>query len=233
MALSDKAAVQWVVTCEHGGNRVPAPFVPLFAGQAAALQSHRGYDIGALPFARRLAAALAAPLFAVTVTRLLVELNRSLHHRRLFSDFTAGLSSAQRAAVLARHYRPHRDCVEAFVRRSRRRVVHIGVHSFTPRLGGVVRQTDIGLLYDPQRATERAWCRVFKQTFAARTTAWRLRFNYPYRGAADGFTTYLRRVFDSDHYLGIELEVNQGVIAQAAAWNVLSRVLLQTFKAMP
>lgn len=35
-----------------------------------------------------------------------------------------------------------------------------------------------------------------------------VRFNYPYLGKADGFTTHLRKKF-KDNYIGIELEVNQ------------------------
>jgi len=35
-----------------------------------------------------------------------------------------------------------------------------------------------------------------------------VRFNYPYLGKADGFTTYLRKQFPAN-YMGIELEVNQ------------------------
>ncbi|MEO8932838.1 MAG: N-formylglutamate amidohydrolase, partial [Xanthomarina sp.] len=34
------------------------------------------------------------------------------------------------------------------------------------------------------------------------------RFNYPYLGKADGFTSYLRKQFPKN-YLGIEIEVNQ------------------------
>ena len=38
-----------------------------------------------------------------------------------------------------------------------------------------------------------------------------VRFNYPYRGAADGFTTYLRKCFPKN-YVGFELEIRNDVI---------------------
>jgi hypothetical protein len=41
-----------------------------------------------------------------------------------------------------------------------------------------------------------------------------VRRNYPYRGTADGFTTYLRRQFSARKYLGIELEVNQSLLGR-------------------
>ena len=39
-----------LLSCEHGGNRVPPEYGELFADAEAVLQTHRGYDIGILPF---------------------------------------------------------------------------------------------------------------------------------------------------------------------------------------
>ena len=209
-----------LVTCEHADHRVPARYVQCFrsARARAALRSHRGYDPGALGVARRIAERLRAPCYACTVTRLLVEVNRSLSHRDLFSEFTAGLDAADRQRLLDTYYTPHRDRVEAVVRReyaAGRRVLHLGVHSFTPSLRGVVRPIELGLLYDPARSIERRFCRRWQRELEARNPAWRIRRNQPYRGAADGFTTYLRRRFPA-RYAGVELEVNQQVLATRA-----------------
>src|SRR5580658_1669534 len=75
-----------VITCEHGGNRIPVPYRDLFHGQKQKLESHRGYDPGALVMGRALAAAFAAPLVVSTVSRLLVDLNRSVGHPRLHCE---------------------------------------------------------------------------------------------------------------------------------------------------
>jgi len=58
-----------VITCEHGGNRIPALYRGLFQAQQPLLDTHQGYDPGALVMARALAKALAAPLVASTVSR--------------------------------------------------------------------------------------------------------------------------------------------------------------------
>jgi predicted N-formylglutamate amidohydrolase len=81
-----------ILTCEHGGNDIPRPYSHLFRGAKAQLESHRGWDPGALTLARHLAKALDRPLLAVTVSRLFVEANRSPTNRRIWSDFTKGLS---------------------------------------------------------------------------------------------------------------------------------------------
>ncbi|MDH3202112.1 MAG: N-formylglutamate amidohydrolase [Myxococcales bacterium] len=208
-----------LLTCEHGGARVPPEYRYLFASSAAraALQSHRARDLGALGLAQSLQRALRAPLHASTVTRLLVDLNRSIGHPQLFSKFSKSLDRAERATLLDRHYFPHRDGVESWIEgrvRRGRQVLHIGVHSFVPRVEGRKRKADVGLLYDPARAGERAFCAQWKEALEAVDPKLRVRRNYPYLGKSDGLVTHLRRAFGPRGYVGIELEVNQALLGE-------------------
>ena len=208
---------RWLFTCEHGGRGVPAEYGALFAGADAVLESHRGWDPGALAVFEALAPALADAAFAATTTRLLVDLNRSLHHPGVFSEFTRPLPGEARREIAARWWRPWRDAVRGQVatwRATGYRVRHFSVHSFTPALDGKVRNADIGLLYDPARRREREWCRRWRELLQGR--GWRVRLNYPYRGTADGHTTALRRLFPSG-YAGIELELNQALFPARCA----------------
>ncbi len=138
-----------IITCEHGGNRLPDRWAPLFRGRAAWLRSHRGYDIGAAAVALRLARRLDAPLFVARTSRLLVDLNRSLHHPRLFSEVTRPLPKEERQRIVERHYEPHRSAVEHAIFRATKRgakVLHVGVHSFTPVWDGAPRRTIPGVV---------------------------------------------------------------------------------------
>ena len=58
-----------LITCEHGGNQVPARWRARFRGAGAVLSSHRGWDPGALGVARTLAKALGAPLVFAETSR--------------------------------------------------------------------------------------------------------------------------------------------------------------------
>jgi predicted N-formylglutamate amidohydrolase len=218
-----------IVTCEHGGNRVPPAYHALFRGHERLLASHRGWDPGALLAARGIAKALGAPLVFSRVTRLLVDLNRSPGHPALFSKVIAGCTAAERARIRARHYDPYRARVEEMMAgaiRSGRRVLHLSVHSFTPRLGGETRNADIGLLYDPMRERERQWCEALRRRLLALDPGLRVRRNYPYRGTADGFTTALRRRFPARSYAGIEIEISQKHAARPPAqWASLRRLI--------
>jgi predicted N-formylglutamate amidohydrolase len=199
-------------SCEHGGNQVPPPWTRLFRGQESLLETHRGYDIGIAPLARRLADQLQAPLHLAEVSRLLVELNRSLGHPALFSEFSRTLAPDELWALLQQHYHPYRDAVIRDIEQAlkqRRRVCHISLHSFTPQLHGQVRNADIGLLYDPQHHREKAFCRSWQKNIEQKGEGWRVRRNYPYRGTADSLVTNLRRRFAGEDYLGFELELNQ------------------------
>jgi predicted N-formylglutamate amidohydrolase len=201
-----------ILSCEHASNHVPARYAAALRDAGDALATHRGYDIGAAWLARWLARRLGAPLFLGRATRLLVDLNRSLHHRHVFSPYTGALPAAEKARIIERHYRPYRDAVTAAVAAriaAGQRVLHVAVHSFTPRLGDVVRTADVGLLYDPGRASERALCHAWQAALGALAPGLAVRRNYPYRGVADGFTSSLRRHLAGTVYAGIELEVSQ------------------------
>lgn len=211
--------VTLVMSCEHGGRRVPVRYAHLFESRRAqrALAGHRGCDAGALEIARALAHRFGIELHAATVTRLLVDLNRSPHHRALFSEFSAAASVRDREAILSRYYEPHRERVRRAVTAAPGTVVHVAVHSFVPRLGGHTRRNDLGLLYDPRRRLEREFCVRWQRCLREHGRSLDVRRNYPYLGRADGLTTALRRELDGTRYVGIELEINQARLARRDA----------------
>jgi predicted N-formylglutamate amidohydrolase len=214
-----------LLTCEHGGNVVPRPFAGLFDPDV--LETHAAYDLGALGVAKVLAAELDAPLLYSTVTRLLVDPNRSLHNPRVFSKPVRAVPAETRTRIEAAYYTPHRSRIERHVVEHRGRVLHLAVHSFAPRLNGAVRDAEIGLLYDPKRSAERALCERWQAGLVASSPAVRVRRNYPYRGDTDGLTTSLRRRFGV-RYLGIEVELNQAELTTSRARRGMARLLAST-----
>jgi predicted N-formylglutamate amidohydrolase len=224
----------FLITCEHGGNRIPAPYRRLFRGRRALLDSHRGYDAGSLVMARALARAFRAPLVTSTTSRLLVDLNRSIGHPRLFSAATRDAPAKLRATIIERHYRPYRAQVERLVAQLSargRRVIHVSSHSFTPELDGKVRSADVGLLYHPGRAGEAELCARWKASLAAAAPGIRVRRNYPYAGKGDGLTSHLRLRFARAVYVGIELEVNQAIVRAAGhSWIALRGALVDSLR---
>ena len=224
----------FIITCEHGGNRIPAPYRRLFRGQRALLDSHRGYDPGSLVMAKALASTWRAPLVASTTSRLLIDLNRSIGHPQLFSAVTRSAPAETRARIVKQHYRPYRVQVERLVGQAvarGHRVIHISSHSFTAELDGRVRGADVGLLYHPGRRGEAEVCARWKESLAAFAPELRVRRNYPYAGKGDGLTSHLRLRFAQSDYVGIELEVNQSIVLAAGRrWTALRRLLIDSLR---
>ena len=227
--------VSLVVTCEHGGNRIPPAYAAWFRGARALLATHRGYDPGALAMARTLSSAFSAVLVASTISRLLVDLNRSPSHRAVYSAVIRNAPPDVRREIYRRYYLPYRTAVEdavgAAVRRGYR-VVHISSHSFAPILDRIVRRADVGLLYDPHRRSEQRLCARWQSAMRVRAPDWRVRRNYPYKGNSDGLTRYLRLKFGSGVYSGIELEINQRMIGNSArGWEQTRSTIVASLRA--
>ena len=211
-----------VVSCEHASNRIP-PGIDLGLPRRV-LETHVAWDIGSPAVAKRLAMALACPLHLGTVSRLVVDLNRSVRHPRLAARHLDGnevpgnarLGRAGREERVRAYHVPYRDAVLADLTSAMHdggTALHLSVHSFTPVFGAVRRMADVGLLYDPSRAPERQLAVRLAAGLAA--DGLRVRRNYPYRGTSDGFTSWLRKSHGPRRYVGIEIEANQALLAQA------------------
>ncbi len=243
-----------LITCEHAGCEVPTAAYPSLRGliPASVLRTHRGYDPGAVDLALLLQARLRenraeadargrsardSSLHVNTVTRLVVDLNRSPDNPGVFSRYTGSLNEPLRRQLLANLHTPCRAACLRSARRAltsdSRRLLHISVHSFTPVLRGERRTVDIGFLFDPSRPFERRVVDVWMKQLSSHEPRLRLRRNQPYKGTDDGHTTHLRTLFDDQRYAGIEIEVNQRFVrgstpAAARRWLRLQQAIAES-----
>ncbi|MBR8536196.1 N-formylglutamate amidohydrolase [Carboxylicivirga sediminis] len=200
-----------VLSCEHGGNEIPSAYEKLFVNANKTLSSHRGYDIGALELFYLIKNDYVVYKQCATVSRLLVDVNRSLHRRTLFSEYTKGLTKDDKSVIMDKYYYGFRKPFEqliAMLWQQNKTVLHLSVHSFTPSLNGEKRQTDFGILYNPERKQEKQFALIWKAELNRLLPDYRVRFNYPFRGKPDGHVRYYRDR-EEEKYLGIEFEMNQ------------------------
>ncbi len=218
-----------IISCEHGGNQIPACLSDLFKDQYQMLQSHRGWDPGALQLAEKIAARFHCPFVFEKISRLVIDQNRSLTNRKVFSEITTSLSSEQREKIIACIYKPYRIVINSTINnllKKNRRVYHFSIHSFTPVLNGICRNADMGLLYNPKRKMEKCFCIELVRKLQNEIPGIRIRRNYPYKGTSDGLTTALRKRFSSSSYAGIEIEVNQlHPLKSTELWNFIMEKL--------
>jgi predicted N-formylglutamate amidohydrolase len=231
-------AHQFVISAEHASNHIPASYKNLGLTRRQ-LESHIAWDPGTRFIARACAKALNGPCHEGRNSRLLVDLNRSSHHRKLmasrsFSIAIPGnrhLSPEEKDRRIRLYYTPFREAVLSDIRHTIERYgrcIHLSIHSFTPQVGGVVRQAEIGLLYDPQRSLER----ILADQLCRRLSGdgFQVRRNYPYRGISDGHTTHLRSILPRPSYAGLEIEVNQRLLRSEPETRNIARRLTKALQ---
>ena len=202
-------------TCEHGGNNIPKKYQHLFKKESKLLRSHRAYDIGALKLARNLHSKIPSHLTFTQVSRLIVDTNRSPWNSSLFSKFTKNLLKPEKQSILNNYYFPFRNQTEILIEKSinkKQAILNLSLHSFTPILNGQIRNSDIGLLYNPQCLVEKQFCHQLKIELSKIAPEFKVRFNYPYLGITDGFSVYLSKKFPNrKRFFGVCLEFNQAI----------------------
>lgn len=222
-----------LLTCEHATNRIPPEYRKLFRGREKILESHRGWDRGAVEIARALEREFGFPLHEGKHCRLLADLNRSRECGEIFSEFTKQLSPLEQERILRRYHDPHWERARKTLRRECRAglALHLGIHSFTPILRGKKRKTGIGLLCDPSRAWEYAFCKALQRKLRTLTTI-EVHLNSPYKGAGDGLAHSMRGEFPEKRFAGIEIEVNQKYLKTHAGIRRISNLFRESLAGM-
>ena len=221
-----------ITTCEHGGNLIPGQFTGNFNDAAAELNSHLGIDFGALDAFQALSGEISDFSLYSEVSRLLVDLNRSLDSPDLFSKYTRKLPENIRKMILDEYYFPYRETVIKKMKeylQSGEKVIHISVHSFTPVLNDQPRKNDVGLLFDPDKGEEAGFCMIWKKSMEKVMSGIMIQYNYPYQGTNDGFTKYLREMFPAG-YAGIELEINQKYFSHGRMDKKITKMITKSFE---
>ena len=224
-----------MITCEHASNAVPDFVLRALRDSKIpddVLASHRAYDIGAYKVFSNLVKRLKPDFHCSSrFSRLVVDMNRSATNKTFFSEFTVGLPSSVKSHMLSL-WEKYREKIESFVagvippnvRKNEKKtpkdapevplkVIHLGIHSFTPILNGIERDADVGILYDPSRPAEVKIAQTLIQNIHERAPWLKIRKNYPYLGKSDGLTTTLRQKFGPS-YAGLEIEINQKLLSK-------------------
>ncbi|MCH2100929.1 MAG: N-formylglutamate amidohydrolase [Planctomycetes bacterium] len=232
--------VRWsalVLSCEHASERVPSDCRAMLGSELRWAGTHRAYDPGAAELARVLARRLKAPVHLAPVSRMLVDPNRDEGHPAVFGPSVRRTPAEQREDLLARYHRPYRDGVRERLRDGlarlgpNGRLLHLSVHSFTPRLRGITRSCELGIMYDPGRSEESRLAEQWLRHFAERDPRLRVRRNYPYVGKSIYFQPHLRSRLRDRRYLALQIEFSQKLPRrQPDRWKRFQDVLVEALR---
>jgi predicted N-formylglutamate amidohydrolase len=217
-----KPLPRFVLTCEHATNTIPPAYQERFRTDRVVtgpwgrqkigvlLNDHWGWDIGAFEVAKFLQHQLHVPLHAFPVSRLFIEGNR---YRRtsLFSPLMVDVSEQEKERLRTRYWVPHLRNIQRDVETRMKKygqVIQMSIHSYTSAHNGAARNGDIGILFDPTRASEKQFAHRLQKELQHRLPDLRVRRNYPYAGSSEGLSKYFRKQFPDNRYTAVEIELN-------------------------
>jgi predicted N-formylglutamate amidohydrolase len=151
----------FLIVVDHASARIPKRLGDLGL-PASQLQRHIAWDIGALGVARRVAAALDAPLVAQNYSRLVIDCNRDPKVATSIPTLgesieipgNIGLSEQEIAARRAEVFEPYHAQVRALLDArlaAGRRTILVAQHTMTNIFKGVPREMHAAVLYNRDR----------------------------------------------------------------------------------
>ncbi len=217
-----------VLSCEHAVDTIPDKYRDLFQKPLSSRLQKKAMDHGALNITKQISQILHCDFTQNSVSRLLIDCNRSLANKRCFSKYSNTLSEAEKQTLIDQYYTPFRQQTKALIDQhieANRQVLHISIHTFSPILRGFRQNAGIGLLYDTKRHGEKEVARIWHGLLLQETPSYRIRYNYPFPGNSDSYTKTLRHTYAEKDYLGIEMEVNQALLKTSTAINEVTSAL--------
>jgi predicted N-formylglutamate amidohydrolase len=161
LEIEGQGPSNFVIVVDHASSRIPRRLGDLGL-PASQLQRHIAWDIGALGVARRVAAALKAPLVAQNYSRLVIDCNRdpgvptSIPRSSESVDIPGniGLSEADIAARRTEIFEPYHLRIRALLDQRKAAglpTILVAQHSMTNIYHGVRREMHAAVLYNRDR----------------------------------------------------------------------------------
>ena len=149
--LLPQAASPYLLIAEHAGNKVPAPWRDLGL-TAPFLETHFAVDIGIDALTRRLSQRLVAPAVIARYSRLFLDYNRPVDEWDHMRPDLGGIPVPGNLDVSEEDRDLRRQVgweplEQAIADGAVDRRALVSIHSFTPVMGGVRRDVDIGILW--------------------------------------------------------------------------------------
>ena len=162
--LNADSTVPFLLVCDHASRAVPAALAGLGLSRDK-FDLHIAYDIGAADVTRRLARLLNAPAVLAGYSRLVIDCNRAPGDPSMIpavsDDIPVPGNERQNVSTLISRlhafFIPYHGKITEMLARMRRpgpAPMLLSIHSFTPRLSGLDRHWDVGVLWnrDPRLA---------------------------------------------------------------------------------
>lgn len=233
--LNAEGKSPFVLLCDHASNHIPEPYGDLGLTPRQRL-THIAWDPGALAVSLQLVEQLDAPLVHSTISRLVIDCNRTeeaadlipVVSERTRIDANSHITDEERARRIARFHTPFHDAIEALLERrlnAGQETIIVAMHSFTPVYSGVARPWPIGLIHGVDQRLTSALADALRADEPTLNVGW----NEPY-SARSGVTYTLEHHGDRRALPATMIEIRNDEILEpegVARWSGrLARTLL-------
>lgn len=220
---------QFILLCEHASNFIPAELNGLGVDEAT-INSHAGYDLGALALAKLMMKKLNSPLIAQQVSRLVYDCNRPpsepssmpIKSEIYRINGNENLSQEDRDIRTEKYYKPFNELILSLIENEindKNHVVIVTIHSFTKTYNNEDRTTEIGILHDVDRRYSDAILQV-----AQNDNEFKFERNQPY-GPQDGVTHSLKEYALPHGLHNVMIEVRNDLISNDKDQEIMAEKL--------
>lgn len=224
------SASPYLLIAEHAGNRVPTPWHNLGLAPEF-LETHFAVDIGVDKLTRRLSEEMDAPAVIGRYSRLFLDYNRPALAWDYMRPDIGGIPVPANLDVSAAD-RSMRDRIgwmpleDAIVNAAPGKAALISVHSFTPVMGGIRRDVDIGVLW--KRRTPLVAALLDALALQGPEAGFRIGDNEPYDWRNVTAYTLDRHGIEQDREC-LYLELRNTLLSDAGTFERVARLLSRIF----
>lgn len=230
----------FVLACEHASNRIPDRYGTLGLTPHQRLM-HIAWDPGAYAVALALSERLDAPLVASTVSRLVIDCNRTHAAPDLIPTISErteipgnhGVGDNERAERIGAYHEPFHGTLDGLIEGRRlagKETVFVTIHSFTPVYKDIPRPWPIGLIH----GRDEGFTAALRDALAADDPTLDVGWNQPY-SALNGVTYTLEHHGDGRGLEATMIEIRHNEILEpegVARWaDRLARCLVAAHRA--
>ena len=145
------------LTCDHASKAIPENLKNLEL-PLSIINSHRGWDIGALDISLKISKEIHAPLCYTNYSRLVIDCNRPMNVHDAIPEMIDGYNIPKNTNLTEEEYKsrineifiPYHHEIKQQLEKQLKQfpdTAYLAIHSFTPKLGGEIRPWDIGVTY--------------------------------------------------------------------------------------
>lgn len=209
--MKNRLKFQYLFSTEHATHWIPSGLIEKNPQLKALQKTHQGYDLGVLEIANWLSRDLQATHIEGTISRLVIDLNRSVNHSQLFGPATQSLSLLDKKQIIRHYWEPYFQRLVKELKKGAKinEMRWLSVHSFTPTWNHRSRRVDIGILDDLTHPKQREFSLTLQAALRRQLPSFKIYLNEPYRGFTDAIVHPVNRQIRTTHAFGICLEINQ------------------------